>query len=267
VIVDVVEVIVIAGLIVKVASVEVSTTVKESESENVTIARYLNLFIAVVKAAVVKVSVLKPVPFVDPLPLVISIQETEATAVTVSVATCHLTVFTNGEETAVVPTVNESVKPAVVVSFAGCKLIDGLVVKYLIAIKPDPPLPPVEIPYVAPEYAVELAPPPPPPVLVVPETPKSSRPAPPPKDAGPTLETVFDRPAPPPPPARFKEEPVIVEVFPAPPLPGAEIVAELPAALAPPPPPPTNWAPLLRPAPPLEPWPAVPVPPSIEGVA
>jgi hypothetical protein len=53
VIVDVVDVIVIAGLIVNVATVEVSTTVKESESENVTIARYRYLFMPVVKAAVV----------------------------------------------------------------------------------------------------------------------------------------------------------------------------------------------------------------------
>ena len=129
VIVDVVDVIVIAGLIVKVATVEVSTTVKESESENVTIARYLNLFIAVVKVAVVKVSVVKPVPFVEPLPAVMSIQETDTAAVTVSVATCHLTVFVKGEEIVVVPTVIESVKPAVVVSFVGCKFIDGLEVK------------------------------------------------------------------------------------------------------------------------------------------
>jgi hypothetical protein len=197
VIVDVVDVIVIAGLIVKVATVEVSTTVKESESENVTIARYLNLFIAAVNVAVVKVSVVKPVPFVEPLPLVMSIQETEATAVTVSVATCHLTIFTNGEETAVVPTVNESVKPAVVVSFAGCKLIDGLVVKYLIAIKPDPPLPPVETPF----WLLPVAPPPPPPVFFVPEFPVVTPPAPPPNDAEPNLPTELGYlPAPPPPP-------------------------------------------------------------------
>ena len=106
VIVEVLEVMEIAGLIVKVATVEVSTTVKESESENVTIARYLNLFIAVVNVAVVKVSVVKPVPFVEPLPLVISIQDTEAAAVAVSVATCHLTNLVRGETTAVVPTVN-----------------------------------------------------------------------------------------------------------------------------------------------------------------
>jgi hypothetical protein len=106
------ELILIAGLTVKVTTVVVSTNVVDV-SANVTIARYRYLFILVVSAAVVKVSVVKPVP------LATSDQATEETAVIVSVATCHLTVFENGEATKVVPTVKESVNPAVVVSFVG----------------------------------------------------------------------------------------------------------------------------------------------------
>jgi hypothetical protein len=194
-----IEVILIAGLIVKVATVEVSTTVKESESEKVTIARYLNLFIAVVKVVVVKVSVVKPVPFVEPLPAVISIQETEATAVTVSVATCHLTDFVKGEESVVVPTVNESVIPAVVVSLAGCRLIVGFEIKYLTIITPDPPCPRFARPEV--EF-----PPPPPPVFFVPAYPFAAAvavptpPAPPPPAPPAPPEVLLLQPAPPPPP-------------------------------------------------------------------
>ena len=122
VIVDVVDVKVIAGLIVRVATVEVSTDVMPAVAPDpvkVTIARYLNLLIAVVKAAVVKVSVVKPEPFVEPLPLVISIQETDAAAVTVSVATCHLITLVEPAGAATVVIVKESVNPAVVVSSVG----------------------------------------------------------------------------------------------------------------------------------------------------
>jgi hypothetical protein len=126
VIVEVLDVKVIAGLTVRVATVEVSTDVIPAvapEPVNVTIARYLNLFIAVVKATVVKVSVVKPEPFVEPLPLDISIQETDAAAVTVSVATCHLITLVKPAGAATVVIVKESVNPAVVVSLVGCREI------------------------------------------------------------------------------------------------------------------------------------------------
>ena len=72
---------------------------------------------------VVKVSVVKPVP------LATSAQTTVATAVTVSVATCHLIALVCGETREVAPTVKLSVRPAVVVSFVGCKVSVGKVVK------------------------------------------------------------------------------------------------------------------------------------------
>ena len=118
VIVDVLDVKVIAGLTVSVATVEVSVRVL-LEPEKVIITRYLNLFIAVVKVAVVKVSVVKPVPLVDPLPLVTSVQATVEAAVIVSVATCHLIARVISAGAAEVLIVNESTNPAVVVSFAG----------------------------------------------------------------------------------------------------------------------------------------------------
>ena len=121
---EVVDVKLIAGLTVKVTTVEVSTWVVEV-SVKVTIARYLYLFIPAVKVLVVSVSVVKPLP----LPLVTSAQATDATAVTVSVATCHFIALVCGETREVVPTVKLSVKPAVVVSFVGCKFIVGKVEK------------------------------------------------------------------------------------------------------------------------------------------
>ena len=119
--VDVLDVKVIAIFTIKVAIVEVSTKVVEV-SANVTIARYRYLFMLVVKAAVVKVSV------VNPVPLATSDHETEASAVVVSVATCHFTVLEKGDATKVVPIVNESVSPAVVVSFVGWRDIRGNVI-------------------------------------------------------------------------------------------------------------------------------------------
>jgi hypothetical protein len=102
---------VIAGLIVKMARVEVSWTESVEVSENVTIARKRYLFIDVVNATVVNVSVVPPVPdetFVQPV-----------TPVAVSVVNCHCTDLVRGAGAAFVVTVNVSTIPAVVVSDKG----------------------------------------------------------------------------------------------------------------------------------------------------
>ena len=65
---------------------------------------------------VVKVSVVKPLP----LPLVTSAQATEATAVVVSDATCHLIVRVSGDGAETVVKEKVLVRPAVVVSLDGC---------------------------------------------------------------------------------------------------------------------------------------------------
>ena len=112
VIVDVVEVMEIAGFIVKVATVEVSTEVPPTP-EKVTIERYLYLFIEVVSVAVVNEGVVNPEPDET------SDQATDPTAVVVSVATCHLIVRVNGEGAETVVKEKVFVRPAVVVSLAG----------------------------------------------------------------------------------------------------------------------------------------------------
>jgi hypothetical protein len=105
-------VILIAEFIVNVAIVVVSTEVPRALTK-VTIARYLYLFIAVVKVPLVNVGV------VNPLPLDTSLQETEAAAVVVSDATCHLILLVVADGVSIVVSENELVSPTVVVSLTG----------------------------------------------------------------------------------------------------------------------------------------------------
>jgi hypothetical protein len=103
---------VIAGLIVKVATVEVSTEVPPTP-EKVTIERYRYLFIEVVSVAVVNEGVVNPEPDET------SDQATDPTAVVVSVATCHFIVRVKGDGAETVVKEKVFVRPAVVVSLAG----------------------------------------------------------------------------------------------------------------------------------------------------
>ncbi len=97
---------------VRVAIVVVSTEVPLALTK-VTIARYLYLFIAVVSVLVVNVGV------ENPLPLETSLQETDAAAVIVSDATCHLMDLVVAEGVSIVVMENDVVNPAVVVSLTG----------------------------------------------------------------------------------------------------------------------------------------------------
>jgi hypothetical protein len=72
------------------------------------------LFIEVVSVPVVNVGVVYPDPEET------SDQATEATAVTVSDATCHLIARVNGDGAVIVVKENVLVRPAVVVSLDGC---------------------------------------------------------------------------------------------------------------------------------------------------